>query len=88
MTNADVAKVLREMAFFLDMEGVPFKPRAYEKAAYAVEALDRPLEEIDAEGGLKALGEVPNVGKGIAERIEEPTYSTRLHRVVLRQFEG
>jgi DNA polymerase (family 10) len=71
MTNADVAKVLREMSLFLDMTGVAFKPRAYEKAAYSVEALDRPLAETYAGGGVKALAEIPGVGKGIAERIEE-----------------
>ena len=29
----EIAAALREMALFLEMEGVPFKPRAYEKAA-------------------------------------------------------
>lgn len=71
VTNAEVARFLREMALFLDMTGVAFKPRAYEKAAYAVDSLDRPILEIYAEGGVKALAEIPSVGKGIAERIEE-----------------
>jgi DNA polymerase (family 10) len=71
MTNHDVANLLREMGLFLDMQGVAFKPRAYEKAAYAVEALDRPLLEIYETGGVKALAAIPSVGKGIAERIEE-----------------
>jgi hypothetical protein len=35
ITNADVAQALREMALFLEMDEVPFKPWAYEKAAYA-----------------------------------------------------
>jgi len=35
------------MALFLEMDGVPFKPRAYEKAALAVEALDRSLHSRD-----------------------------------------
>jgi len=71
MTNADVAERLREMAIFLDMTGVAFKPRAYEKAAYAVEALDRPIGELYKAGGVRALAELPSVGKGIAERIGE-----------------
>ncbi len=71
MTNADVSRFLREMSIFLDMAGVPFKPRAYEKSAYAVEALDRPVQELYAEGGVKALASIPSVGKGIAERIAE-----------------
>ena len=71
MTNADVAERLREMAIFLDMTRVAFKPRAYEKAAYAVEALDRPIGELYKAGGVRALAELPSVGKGIAERIGE-----------------
>ena len=43
MTNADIARVMREIAVFLDMDGVPFKPRAYEKVAYAIEAVDEPI---------------------------------------------
>ena len=68
-SNAEIAKALREMALFLEMDGVPFKPQAYEKAAYAVLAMDRPLAEIHAEGGAKALDALPGIGKGIAERI-------------------
>jgi DNA polymerase (family 10) len=69
MTNAEVAKILREIAFFLDMEEIPFKPRAYEKAAYAVEALDAPIDEIYHRGGIKAVEEIPGVGKSIAEKL-------------------
>ena len=32
MKNPQVAQVFREISAFLEMEGVPFKPRAYEKA--------------------------------------------------------
>lgn len=70
-SNAEVVERLRELALFLDMAGVQFKPRAFEKAAYAVEALDRPAAEIYREGGVKALAKLPSVGKGIAERIGE-----------------
>ncbi|MFN8643244.1 MAG: DNA polymerase/3'-5' exonuclease PolX [Candidatus Binatia bacterium] len=71
ISNAEVAERLREMALFLDMSGVAFKPRAYEKAAYAVAALDRPIAELYAEGGARALDQLPSVGRGIAERIAE-----------------
>src|SRR5262245_51339004 len=71
MTNADVAACLRELALFLDMTGVAFKPRAYEKASYSVQELDRPITEIFAEGGPSALARLPGVGKGIADRIGE-----------------
>ena len=69
MTNAEMAKIMREIAFFLDMEEVPFKPRAYEKAAYAIEALDAPLDEIYRRGGIKAVEEIPGVGRSIAEKL-------------------
>ena len=71
MTNAEVAGFLREISLFLDMTGVAFKPRAYEKAAYAVDALDRPVQQLYLEEGLKGLSAIPSVGRGIAERIEE-----------------
>lgn len=71
MTNAEIAARLREMALFLDMTGVQFKPRAYEKAANAVAAADVPIAELHAAGGNKSLAAIPGVGKGIAERIGE-----------------
>lgn len=59
------------MALFLEMERVQFKPRAFEKAALAIEALDKPVEELWRKGGVKALREIPSVGEGISERIDE-----------------
>jgi len=53
------------------MKGVDFKPQAYEKAAHSVETLEQDVRDIYKEGGIKALEEIPGVGKGIAERIEE-----------------
>ena len=78
-TNPEVARALREMAIFLDMDEVPFKPRAYEKAALTIDALDRPLAEIDAASGAAGIDALPNVGKGIAERIHEMLRSGRMH---------
>jgi len=69
--NDEVERALREMALFLEMDEVPFKPAAYRRAAYGVAALDRPLAELYEEGGSKALRECPGVGEGIAERIAE-----------------
>ena len=70
-SNADIIRALREMALYLEMEEVPFKPRAYRNVAYAIAAMDRPLEEIYEAGGLKAIEEIEGVGKGIARRIAE-----------------
>jgi hypothetical protein len=68
-SNDDVARVLREMAGFLEMDGLAFKPQAYEKAAHAVATLDRPIAEVYRVGGADALDALPAIGKGIAERI-------------------
>ncbi len=71
MKNFEISKVLREIAYFLDMEDVPFKPRAYEKAASSVEALGEDISEIYKRGGVKALMEIPGVGEAIAKKTEE-----------------
>lgn len=69
LSNVEVARILREIAMLLEMENVPFKPRAYEKAAYAVESLSEPLAELLEKGGERAVEELPGVGKSIAEKI-------------------
>jgi DNA polymerase (family 10) len=71
MKNEDIAKILYEMALYLEMKEVAFKPRAYEKAAQSIEALEEDISDIYKKGGLKALEDIPAIGKGIAERIEE-----------------
>lgn len=71
MTNQDIAKILYEMSVLYEMEGIEFKPRAYEKAALGVEALDEEVQEIYKRGGIKALEVIPGVGKGVAFHIEE-----------------
>lgn len=69
--NQELAKIFFEMAELLEMKGVQFKPRAFEKAAHSIEALDEDMRDIYKKGGIKALEDIPGVGKGIAERIEE-----------------
>jgi len=71
MTNQELVKVLYEMAALLEIKEVAFKPQAYERAAYSIEALGEDVDEIYKKGGLKALEDIPGVGQGIAERIEE-----------------
>lgn len=71
MTNQDLAKMLSEMAALYEMEGVEFKPRAYEKAAYAIESLNADVGEIYKSGGVKALIRMPSIGPGIAAHLEE-----------------
>jgi DNA polymerase (family X) len=70
-SNAAIAEILREIGEYLEMQKVPFKPRAYEKAAQAVDALEREVVEIYRTGDVKALREIPGVGASIAALIEE-----------------
>ncbi|MEK7503713.1 MAG: DNA polymerase/3'-5' exonuclease PolX [Patescibacteria group bacterium] len=71
MKNQEIAKILYEIANFLAMDEVPFKPYAYEKAALTIETLEEDIEEVYKNGGKKALEELSGVGKNIAEHIEE-----------------
>ncbi|KPJ73233.1 DNA polymerase III [Parcubacteria bacterium DG_74_1] len=71
MKNQELANVLYEIADFLEMEGITFKPYAYQKAAITLESLEEDVEEIYKQGGIKALEKIPGVGKSIAGKIEE-----------------
>lgn len=82
-SNQTIATVLREIGVYLEIEDVPFKPRAYEKAAEAIEGLGEEAEAIYRKGNLKALEEVPGVGTSIAKKIEELIRTGRL-----RYYEG
>ncbi len=76
--NQDLARIFREIGEYLDMQDVQFKPRAYEKAAETIAALGEEVDDIYKKGGLKALLEIPGVGKGIAEKIEEFVKTRRI----------
>ena len=68
MSNKEVALVFFEIADLLELQGVPFKPRIYRKAAQQIETLDRPIEVLSKEGKLR---EIPGIGEAIAKKIEE-----------------
>jgi DNA polymerase (family X) len=87
MKNFELAKILRNISILLDMDEVQFKPRAYEKAARSVEALEEEVEEIYGRGGVKALTDIPGVGESIAEKIEEliKTAKLRYYEELLRK---
>lgn len=80
MTNSQIAKILYEMADYYEMEGVPFKPRAYQKAAEAIESLDQQVVEIYAERGQAGFGKIPGVGSGIADHLVELAESGKLKK--------
>ncbi len=71
MKNHEVARILKNISILLDMDDVPFKPRAYEKAALTIEALEEDIEKIYADGKVRTLKQIPGVGERIAEKIEE-----------------
>lgn len=71
MKNQEIANIFYEIADFLEMEGVKFKPYAYQKAGLALETLEKDIEEIYKKGERSALLKIPGVGENIAEKIEE-----------------
>jgi DNA polymerase (family 10) len=75
MKNRLVAKILYEVADLLELEGVEFKPRAYRRAAQAVESCPIPVEDLVAQGRLR---ELPGVGESIAQKIEEIVQTGKL----------
>ena len=68
MRNKEVAGLLYEIADLLDLKGEMFKPNAYRRAARAIEGLSDDVESLKVQD---KVGEVPGVGKAIAEKIAE-----------------
>lgn len=71
MRNKELAKIFSHLALYLAMRDVPFKPQAYERAAFALESLAEDVQDIYKREGTAGLEKIPGVGKGIAEHIEE-----------------
>jgi len=71
MKNQELSKIFFEIADYLEMDGVSFKPYAYRKVAISLENLKEDIEEIYRNGGLEALKNISGVGEGIAKAIEE-----------------
>jgi DNA polymerase (family 10) len=71
MKNKEIAKIFNEIAEYLEMDGVPFKPYAYQKAALTLETLKNDVADLYQAGGLKALKAIPGVGESIAHKIAE-----------------
>lgn len=77
MKNANIASILRDIAFLLEMEeeednsNIVFKIRSYKRASDVIANLSSNVEEAYATQGLKGLMQIPSVGKAIALKIEE-----------------
>ena len=69
--NKEIAGILYEIGEHLEIKGIQFKPRAYEKAGYSIENLEEEVSEIYKKGGLKAVEDIPGVGVSIAKKIEK-----------------
>jgi len=69
MKNREIADVFYQIADLLEIKGdLPFKVRAYRRAAQRIETLEVDIEEIYREGRLR---EIPGIGEGIAKKIKE-----------------
>ncbi len=75
MKNAEIARILYNIADFLELQDILWKPQAYRKAAQAIETLSEDIEELHKRGELK---EIPGVGEHIAAKIEEYLRTGRL----------
>jgi DNA polymerase (family 10) len=71
MKNQEIARIFYEISDYLKMDGVPFKPQAYQKAALTLETLKDDIGSIYRKGGLEELKEIPSIGENIAKKIEE-----------------
>lgn len=80
MENLDIARILREMADLLEIQGAnPFRIRAYRNAVATVEAQSRPLKSMLDEG--KDLMALPGIGKNVAAHINELFETGRITRL-------
>jgi len=71
MKNDEIAKILYEIASYLEMREVSFKPYAYKRAALALDDLEFDINDVYRLGGVEALQKIPGIGKSIAQKIEE-----------------
>jgi DNA polymerase (family 10) len=75
--NTAAAKVLQDIADLLELKGEnPFKVRAYQRAARAVEHLPTEVERMVRNGG--ELENIPGVGQALAKKLTELVSTGRL----------
>jgi len=71
MINQEISKIFNKIAELLELKKVQWKPRAYKRAAQAINNLPTSLKEIYKKQGLKGLDKIPGVGIGLSKKIEE-----------------
>src|SRR5277367_3478677 len=87
MENRDVAKILRETAQLLEIDGAIIgRYRSYEKVAELLDGLPERIEEIATDD--KKLKALPGVGDGMAEHIREilKTGDYSLRKKLLKKY--
>ena len=70
-SNKAIAEILSEMANLLDINSVPYKPKAYLKAARSLNDLEKDVALIYKENGRSGLRKIAGIGESIAGKIEE-----------------
>jgi len=68
MKNQEIAELLREIADFLEIEEVEYKPRAYRTVARNVASHPEAIEDVHERGELESI---EGVGESIASKIAE-----------------
>ncbi len=89
MTNAQAAEILQQIADLLNISGAnSFRIRSYRQAAESLESWAEEIEEIYATQGVKGLRDIPDIGKSLAEKIEELLNIGQIsqHQELLGQF--
>ncbi|MHC4550684.1 MAG: helix-hairpin-helix domain-containing protein [Planctomycetota bacterium] len=87
VSNLEAADVLDRVADLLETQQEDgFRVRAYRRGAETCRTLERPLAWILEEGGLKALDELPHIGRSLATSIAEYVHTGRLR--LLDRLEG
>jgi DNA polymerase (family 10) len=74
MDNKEISDIFEVIAQMLGLDPRPttgFEVRAYQKAALTIATLQRGLDEIYEQHGIKGLMELPGIGEGLARKIEE-----------------
>lgn len=71
MKNKEIAKKLDEIANFLELDDVKYKPFAYRRASSSILSLNNELADIYAKEGKDGLEKITGIGKNIADKVEE-----------------
>lgn len=69
--NKRLVSLLQDIADFLDIQGVAFKPAAYRRAAQSLTVLGVSVSRIYKQEGLKGIKKIKGIGQSIAQKIEE-----------------